>query len=241
MLGLLSTPPLVAQSAGREMQVWVNVRSRIYHCPDSDQYGRTQRGAYLTEGEAQARGYRPRGGRRCDGTRVLDSERGDTTAVRLAHIAARQLPDRSPEPPVDRLERCTVAELDDGDTLTCSSGMKVRFIGLDTPERGQAPFGAAATAALAALVPLGAEVWLEGDVEPEDRYGRRLAYVWFDGVQVNWQLIRQGWAVSYPYGATQRYTEALDAAEVRAREEGRGLWRLDGFRCRPAFFRRGQC
>lgn len=39
--------------------VWVNTKSRIYHCPDTPWYGKTKNGEYMTQQEAQAAGYRP--------------------------------------------------------------------------------------------------------------------------------------------------------------------------------------
>lgn len=47
------------------VRVWLNLNSRVYHCPRSANYGRTARGEYLAEGEARRRGGRPAGGRPC--------------------------------------------------------------------------------------------------------------------------------------------------------------------------------
>lgn len=43
----------------RSPRVWANRRSRVYHCPGSKWYGIGRQGAWMTEREAQARGYRP--------------------------------------------------------------------------------------------------------------------------------------------------------------------------------------
>lgn len=48
-----------------EARVWVNLRSRVYHCPGSEYYGRTTRGEYMAEGAAVRAGHRPAGGRGC--------------------------------------------------------------------------------------------------------------------------------------------------------------------------------
>lgn len=50
---------------GRPTKVWLNVASRVYHCPGSPQYGKTARGVYRTEAEARNEGHRPAGGRAC--------------------------------------------------------------------------------------------------------------------------------------------------------------------------------
>jgi len=48
-----------------EVKVWVNTRSRTYHCPGTTWYGNTQEGEYMTQKEAQERGYRPAADRAC--------------------------------------------------------------------------------------------------------------------------------------------------------------------------------
>lgn len=42
-----------------DVRVWVNTRTGIYHLPGSRWYGRTRRGEYLCERQANAAGYRP--------------------------------------------------------------------------------------------------------------------------------------------------------------------------------------
>jgi micrococcal nuclease len=136
---------------------------------------------------------------------------------------------------------CTLIHVEDGDTLECASVGRVRLIGIDTPESGQEQFGGAATAALAAWVPLGATIQLQTDVEHRDRYGRLLAYVWYEGKMINWLLVRHGWAVSFRYPPNILHSAAFDVAETRARNERRGLWRLDAFSCRPEQYRSRSC
>jgi hypothetical protein len=55
-----------AKSAGSpNVKVWVNTKSRVYHCPGTSSYGKTQKGAYMTQKEAQAKKYRPANGKVC--------------------------------------------------------------------------------------------------------------------------------------------------------------------------------
>ncbi len=146
-----------------------------------------------------------------------------------------------PPDPVGPTRRCVVQRIVDGDTFTCAGGVRVRLIGIDTPELSQRPYGDQARRALEELLPVGSEVQLERDVEPVDRYGRRLAYVWRDSVLVNWEMLRAGWAVLLTYPPNVRYVEAFQEAQRAAREERRGLWETDAFSCLPIDRRRGVC
>lgn len=129
----------------------------------------------------------------------------------------------------------------DGDTIDCEGVGRIRLIGMDTPERSQRPFGARAAAALSQFMPRGSTVDFEPDVEPSDRYGRVLGYVWRDSTLVNWLMVRHGWAVVLTYPPNVQYAEWLAAAQRGAREERRGLWAVDGFACPPVAHRRGRC
>lgn len=112
----------------------------------------------------------------------------------------------------------------DGDTIEVLGGGRVRYIGIDTPELR--PVEAWAEAAAAANRELVEQrmVRLEMDVQERDRYGRVLAYVWVDGLLVNDELVRLGYAQVSTYPPNVRYQERLLAAEREARTAGRGLW-----------------
>ena len=55
----------VASASTAGTRVWVNTSSGVYHCPGSRYYGGTKQGAYMTEVEAQSKGYRPAYSRAC--------------------------------------------------------------------------------------------------------------------------------------------------------------------------------
>lgn len=222
------------------IRVWVNLRSGAYHCPGTEFYGKTARGTYLPEPVARQRGYRPASGRPCSEpfsgpTGPKPSEEGDPPGA-----VPTLLPDSGPSAPV-ATGPCHLTRIVDGDTVHCADVGAVRLIGVDAPELDQEPFGTAATAALAALVPVGSTLRLERDAEAQDRHRRQLAYLWHDGVLINWLLVRQGWAVSLRIAPNTRYGDWLLTAERRAAAERRGLWQVDGFRCRPADRRARTC
>jgi hypothetical protein len=52
-------------SSADNVRVWVNTASGIYHCPATHWYGKTKSGQYLTQKEAQQKGYRPAYHRLC--------------------------------------------------------------------------------------------------------------------------------------------------------------------------------
>lgn len=49
-----------------DVKVWVNTRSGVYHCPGTRWYGKTKQGEYMTQKQAQDKGYRPAYGKVCE-------------------------------------------------------------------------------------------------------------------------------------------------------------------------------
>ncbi len=120
-----------------------------------------------------------------------------------------------------------VAEIVDGDTLRLGDGARVRLVQVDAPEAEGECYGRQAARALEALLPTGTQVRVVADptLDRVDRYGRLLAYVYRDGVNVNLELVRRGAAAPYFYrGERGRLAGKLLSAARQARAEGRGLW-----------------
>jgi len=113
----------------------------------------------------------------------------------------------------------------DGDTIEIAGGYHVRYIGIDAPEKGE-PFYGEATEANRNLVG-GKKLYLEGDVEDKDEYGRLLRYVWVDTTMVNAELVRLGYAYSYSYPPNTKYQAYFLQLEKQAREQRLGLWSLN--------------
>jgi len=118
----------------------------------------------------------------------------------------------------------TVREVVDGDTFTLAGGLRVRLIGINAPETGQ-PYATEAKAELERLV-LNQTVSLESDVSETDAYGRLLKYAYVSYIFVNKELVRLGLADSVAYAPDTAHQADLDAAELEARAQGRGMWAM---------------
>lgn len=117
----------------------------------------------------------------------------------------------------------------DGDTLVLEDNQRVRLIGVDTPEvdhprynRVGEPFGEEAKQYLKSRIE-GQEVQLESGSEAYDKYGRRLAFVYFNNECLNESLLREGYAEAIRYLRYERKEQYL-ALEEEARKAGKGMW-----------------
>jgi endonuclease YncB( thermonuclease family) len=119
-----------------------------------------------------------------------------------------------------------VIRIVDGDTIEVflrGNSETVRYVGIDTPERGQ-PGYRAAKEANRALVG-GKTVRLQQDTTDRDAFGRLLRYVFLeDGTLVNAKLVQAGMAQPVEYRPDTAHAEefrqlALEAARAKA-----GFW-----------------
>lgn len=132
-------------------------------------------------------------------------------------------------------EEVEVLRVVDGDTIVLSTGEKVRYIGVDTPEtvdprRAVGCFGKEASNENRKLVE-GRSVLLAKDISDKDQFGRLLRLVYLkqnDGnlVFVNDYLIRNGFAKASTYPPDVKFATQFVEAEKEARENSRGLWKM---------------
>ena len=121
-------------------------------------------------------------------------------------------------------ERQRVAFVYDGDTVRTSTGLIVRYIGIDTPERGEPLYEAARERNAELVMGKEVELWVCTG-EPRDKYGRTLGWVYVDGLLVNGVLLEEGFGrtLLIPPCGNEKREELLDL-EKNAKEAGVGIW-----------------
>lgn len=118
-------------------------------------------------------------------------------------------------------ERAVCTKVVDGDTIYLSNGKKVRFVGVNTPEKGVT--GYYASKRFVEKLCYNKEVGINiDDKKHNDKYGRTLAVVIVDGKNLNEMLLKEGLAEVmymppsefYPYSWTGNSTQASHATTV---------------------------
>ena len=123
----------------------------------------------------------------------------------------------------------TVTKVYDGDTITLSTGERVRFLQIDTPELSPAEcYGDEARRALLTLLSAPGQLSLKSDpkLDKVDRYGRLLRYVYIGKTNVNLKLVEMGAATPYFYkGEKGQYSTQMLKAAKNAKAKSLGLWK----------------
>lgn len=142
------------------------------------------------------------------------------------------------------LTEARVMQVIDGDTFYAAIGnseIKVRLIGVDTPESVHTDpsqntvWGTYASDYTKGILLEDMTVYLEYDEEPTDKYGRTLAYVWL--VQdtsdtenmLNAILVRDGYAYDKVFRPNDKYAVVFEQLRIAAQNAGAGLWADEGF------------
>ena len=129
---------------------------------------------------------------------------------------------------------CTVTEVIDGDNFYCipkekiigvkihkDGSIPVRLYGIDAPEKDQ-PYGYEAKNSLKELVK---EKTVRLDIKNIDKYGRAVALVYVDSLNVNLEQVKRGFAWAYLEYLESPYISEYYSAEKEARNKGLGLWK----------------
>ena len=117
-----------------------------------------------------------------------------------------------------------VVGVSDGDTITVLDASKtqhkIRLYGIDCPESGQ-DFGQVAKQAMSDFV-FGKDVRVTR--EDVDRYGRIVGMVFADGVCINEEMIRLGYAWVYDQYCKSSQCNRLKVLQITAQINKDGLW-----------------
>ena len=118
----------------------------------------------------------------------------------------------------------TLLKIIDGDTIILNSE-KIRFYGIDTPEKKQKckdksglsyPCGLVATNELKKIIISGK---LFCKKRTTDRYRRSISTCYVNGVDISSLMVKNGWALAY-----RKYSKDYIDEENEAKEKKRGMW-----------------
>lgn len=150
----------------------------------------------------------------------LPSDQQSSTRVQSTSVAPLYHPELCSQG-----ETADVISVIDGDTIDVRfpSGAeeRIRYIGIDTPETGEACFSEA-TQRNRELVE-NREVRLVRDTSDRDIYGRLVRYVCLHSGQfIEAQLVAEGYAYAYRYYPDTQYADYLQTLETEALDARRG-------------------
>lgn len=107
----------------------------------------------------------------------------------------------------------------DGDTVVLDNGEKIRFLGINTPEKGE--FYKQEAMDFTSQVE---NKTVKVEILEKDKYGRSLGYIFYNGKLLNEELLRNGFASIFIY-TDDKYSNRLRKAEKEARDSEIGIWK----------------
>lgn len=115
-----------------------------------------------------------------------------------------------------------VVEVIDGDTFRTESGEAVRLLGINAPELDD--LGGDIAKDVLTLMIYDRKVQLKKDVSDRDDYDRLLRHVYVDGICVNAEMVRLGYAEARFFPPDTLYKSIFENNEKVAVRNRRGLW-----------------
>lgn len=113
-----------------------------------------------------------------------------------------------------------ISRVVDGDTVELEDATQIRLLGINTPEKGMYFYGEAKnfTENLIKNKSLSFKFF------EEDKYSRKLGYLFLEKQNVNELIVKEGFAHLYYYEEDEYYSE-IKNAETSAREKELGIWK----------------
>jgi endonuclease YncB( thermonuclease family) len=112
-----------------------------------------------------------------------------------------------------------VEKVVDGDTIVLDNGEKIRFLGINTPEKGE--FYKEEAMKFTSQIE---NQTVRVEITEKDKYGRSLGYVFYNGKLLNEELLRNGFASLFVY-TPDKYFDRLRKAEKEAIDSEVGIWK----------------
>jgi len=122
------------------------------------------------------------------------------------------------------IDSLKVVRVIDGDTFVLGSGKSVRIAMIDTPEKDE-PLYHEAAQYVESLI-LNHQVTLDPVGIGQDRYGRLLAEVYHDSINIGNEVLKAGLGIIYIYGDNAYLKDKYLPAQVEAIDKKVGLWSL---------------
>lgn len=125
--------------------------------------------------------------------------------------------------PVNADYQGIVTKIIDGDTVYIKSNdsmHKVRFLDIDAPEHDQ-PYGYTSKNNLNNLI---FQKLVSVKTNKQDRYGRDLGYIFYNGLNINEEQVKDGLAWAYRYHG-KASSSTMSLLEETAKNNQVGLWK----------------
>jgi len=123
-------------------------------------------------------------------------------------------------------KKAFVIKVIDGDTLDIDNE-RIRLLGVNTPEKGKQGY----KEAFDYLKTIeNKSIYVLRDIEDEDKYNRKLRYVFFESQLINADILQKGLGTLF-MNNNLKYEDKLIIAENFARENELGLWKKSKDKC----------
>jgi micrococcal nuclease len=138
---------------------------------------------------------------------------------------------------LEKAEYGLVTDVSDGDTIAIDETIKVRLLGIDTPELEHKNINIRlechakeAHTRMRQLI-LGKYVYLIRDARDKDKYGRKLRHIFLPigsdtkrFLYINAYMVGEGYARAYILEPKLQYKDNIESLQIEAKSNRKGLW-----------------